>query len=95
MDSGRAGCLKPDGSQRIEWIRLGSSLKFAFSSGELLSFCFDVRCPVFEGIVSSNRFRVFVFDLIGNREVVVLGTLSIEIHVHSAAFCERTEAEPS
>ena len=47
---------------------------------------------VFEGIVS---FKVFVFDLIGNREAVVFGPLSIEIHVHSAAFCERTEAEPS
>ena len=40
-------------------------------------------------------FKVFVFDLIGNREAVVFGPLSIEIHVHSAAFCERTEAEPS
>ena len=48
--------------------------------------------PVVEGIAS---FKVFVFDLIGNREAVVLGTLSIEIHVYSAAFCERTEAEPS
>jgi len=48
--------------------------------------------PVFEGIVS---FKVFVFDLIGNREAVVLGTLSIEIHVHLQPFCERTEAEPS
>ena len=77
MDPAGQECVVPDPSQRIEWIRLGSSLKFAFSSGELLSFCFDVRCPVFEGIVSSNRFRVFVFDLIGDREAVVLGTPSI------------------
>ena len=40
-------------------------------------------------------FKVFVFDLIGDREAVVFGPLSIEIHVYSAAFCERTEAEPS
>ena len=36
VDPAGQECVVPDGSRRFEWIWIGSSLKFAFSSGELL-----------------------------------------------------------